>query len=233
MAIRCILFDLFGTLVQYDAGRVGQDFSQTYELVQSAGASLTYEALLSSIDQVFSELDDWSASHGREYSMQTVASELFNTLEVSAEPHLQEQSLQNQFAETYTLEWSKAVVPVHGVQALLQRCARQFTTGVITNTHYEPMVLRLISEHRFSGLSTVTTSVSHCSPKPQPDIFLDTLKTLGMKPSECVYVGDNCTADYLGATAVGMQCYLIGKHARVPRENQIPTVMDLPLHLLK
>ena len=37
----------------------------------------------------------------------------------------------------------------------------------------------------------------------------------------------------LGATGVGMPCYLIGKHARVPRENQIPTVMDLPLHLLK
>ena len=229
MTIRCVLFDLFGTLVQYDAGRVSQDFSQTFKLFDGLANQLSYDTFIGAVDGVFSELDRWSAQHQQEYSMRDVAVQLFDRLNVTAPTD----ELMDQFAESYTLEWSKPVVPVHGVQALLSRCARQFVTGLITNTHYEPMVQRLMTEHRFEGFGAVTCSVTHGRPKPHPDVFLDTMEKLDMAPHECVYVGDNYSADFLGATQVGARCYLIGNHARVPREYQIPTVMDLPLHLLK
>jgi putative hydrolase of the HAD superfamily len=77
----------------------------------------------------------------------------------------------------------------------------------------------------------VITSIEHGRTKPHPDIFLDTLAQLGLSAEEAVYVGDSFDADYRGATGAGMECYLIGRHARVPLQRQITSVFDLPSRL--
>lgn len=77
----------------------------------------------------------------------------------------------------------------------------------------------------------VVTSIEHGRPKPHPDIFRDTLERLGIEPDAAVYVGDSFDADYRGATGVGMPCYLIGDHARVPVTRQIASVFELPVEI--
>jgi putative hydrolase of the HAD superfamily len=137
----------------------------------------------------------------------------------------------DEFVDRYTKDWSAPVAPIENVQTFLRRCQKQFITGLITNTHHEPMVASLLSSFALDGFKIVTTSVEHGRPKPHASIFLDTLEKLKIAPNNAVYVGDTYSADYIGATNAGLQCYLIGKHARVPREFQIPTVLDLPIHL--
>ncbi len=229
MPTRCILFDLFGTLVQYDAGRVSQDYTATYQFVRSLGSVVSYDDFLHETELVFAHLDAWSLSNQQEFSMIRFATDLFAKLNVNqtSNAHLDE------FADLYTREWAAPVTPVPGVQSLLSRAARQFVTGVITNTHHEPMVRGILERYQLGGFTALTTSVSHGRPKPHADIFKHAMTELGVTPEECVYVGDNYRADYLGAKSVGMTCYLIGQHARVPREFQIPSVVDLPLHLFR
>lgn len=228
MPIRGLLFDLFGTLVEYDAGRVTQNYDQTYQWVRSLGADVEYDQFLSLTDQVFAELDRWSEQHEKEFSMLRFADELFARLGLKGDPNQLKQ-----FADSYTKDWSAPVVPVFGVHSFLSRCNKQFVTGVVTNTHYEPMINEVLERSGLAGFESVTTSVGHGRPKPHKEIFEHALDTLGLKPDECVFVGDNYRADYLGASQAGMQCYLVGQHARVPREYQLPSVIDLALHLLK
>jgi HAD superfamily hydrolase (TIGR01549 family) len=230
MSVRCVLFDLFGTLVHYDPGRVTQAYPETYQVLAELGCELSSAAALDVIDRTFVEMDAWSKQQQREYSMLDFSEKLFATL-LSGTGHSQTDYFK--FIDAYIREWSRPVSPVHGVQALLSRASKQFTLGLITNTHYASMVSRIVQEHQLHGFQVITTSVQHGRPKPHPDIFLDTLQQLDCSPQQAVYVGDNYAADYLGATGVGMQCYLLGKHARVPRDYQIPTVIDLPLHLIR
>lgn len=231
MAVRGVLFDLFGTLVDYDPSRSQQGYPETFQLAKSLGTEFEYPAFLQCLDKVFADLDRWSLQHEEEFSMLQFADLLLAALGVASEQNTAES--RRELCERYIREWMSAVEPIHGVTALLSRAAKQFKIGLITNTHYEPMIDQLIETHRLEGFSVVTASVSHGRPKPHPDIFLDTLNVLEIKPEKAVYVGDSYRNDYLGATAVGMQCYLVGRHARVPREYQIPTVLDLPLHLIR
>ena len=228
MAVRCVLFDLFGTLVQYDASRINQAYPTTFSFIRQLGVTLEYEQFLTETDRVFAQLDAWSLDHEQEFSMHEFAHRLLLGLGVDAdEPVL------DQFAELYTTEWAAGVTPVKGVQAFLSSCSKKFTTGLITNTHHEPMVMKLLAAQALKPFEIITTSVSHGRPKPHADIFLDTLASLDIAPAEAIYVGDTYRADFLGATEAGLSCYLIGQHARVPREFQLPTVLDLPMHLLR
>jgi|SRR6476646_4770218 len=51
----------------------------------------------------------------------------------------------------------------------------------------------------------VTISVDHGWRKPDPRIFLDTLRSLGVEPGEALFVGDSPDDDVQGAKLVGME----------------------------
>ena len=52
MAVRCVLFDLFGTLVQYDASRINQAYPNTYRFIRQFGIKLDYDQFLQETDRV-------------------------------------------------------------------------------------------------------------------------------------------------------------------------------------
>ena len=227
--ITSVLFDFFGTLVDYGRIRNEIDYTHTHEMLKSYGAKTEYLDFLKLAEVVFADFERDSKRDQIEFSMAQVMQALGDLMEID----LDEQALAS-LAESYTKEWSSNVVPVTDVRRFLTRLERDFRLGLITNTHYLPLVQRLLIEMDIDGLfEIVMTSIVHGRLKPHPDIFNDTLDQLGIAHSEAVYVGDNYQADYVGATQVGMRCYLVGQHARVPVEYQIPTVLDLPLHQLR
>jgi HAD superfamily hydrolase (TIGR01450 family) len=46
--------------------------------------------------------------------------------------------------------------------------------------------------------------------KPQPELFLDALRLLGVAPGEALMIGDSPDADLAGASAAGIGCLLVG-----------------------
>lgn len=46
--------------------------------------------------------------------------------------------------------------------------------------------------------------------KPQPELFLDAIRLLGVAPGEALMIGDSPDADLTGASAAGIGCLLIG-----------------------
>lgn len=68
--------------------------------------------------------------------------------------------------------------------------------------------------------------------KPDPAIFLEGCRRLGLEPAECLYVGDLYPVDYVGATRAGLQAVLLdplGVHdGRAPA---VGALGDLPAFL--
>ena len=92
------------------------------------------------------------------------------------------------------------------------------------------MVSTLLNSMGLTGLfEVVTLSVDVGRAKPHPLIFELTLETLGLTADEVIYVGDSYEHDYQGARSAGIDCYLIGKHARVPRDRQLRNILDLAI----
>ncbi|MEO2174852.1 MAG: HAD family hydrolase [bacterium] len=227
--VKGVLFDFFGTLVNYNPDRTSQTYEATFEVLTSLGVRQDYQFFLSTSDNLFDRFMAESEATQTEFSMQQVFQVLMDLLEVPVK-----QSELDLLSESYTIEWAKSVEPIPGVKRFLSNLSQQFRLGLITNTHYTPMIYRLLGEMDIEELfEIVFTSVDHGKSKPHPAIFSDALTRMDISAADVVYVGDSYQADYKGATAIGINCYLIGKHARVPVEYQIPTVLDLPLHRLK
>ena len=90
-------------------------------------------------------------------------------------------------------------------------------TGVISNMCYANEALctrldRYLPGHKFDF---VITSSDYILRKPEPLLFEVACRRAGLAPSDIWYVGDNPTADLLGATGAGMHPVLYtGAHMR-------------------
>jgi putative hydrolase of the HAD superfamily len=56
--------------------------------------------------------------------------------------------------------------------------------------------------------------------KPNPEIFLEAARRVGVEPAECVYVGDRGYEDVHGPQSVGMRAILV-PHSDIPASQQV------------
>lgn len=95
---------------------------------------------------------------------------------------------------------------VSGLHAL----AEKYRLGIVSNAQeaFTPEELDLygLREH----FDTIVLSSEVQVKKPNPRIFFKALEKMAASPSEAVFVGNDLTADILGASAIGMKTILIG-----------------------
>lgn len=111
-----ILFDFFGTLVEYSASRVEQGYYSTHKLLLDSGVNMSYAAFLESWVAVSEALDHWSQGTGLEYSMEQVSAQFL----ARVCPHHQSHDLSTQLWMSYVREWSVTIRYIPGVRELLQ-----------------------------------------------------------------------------------------------------------------
>ncbi len=120
--------------------------------------------------------------------------------------------------------------------------ARGLRLGLVTNA-FAPMWMREREMARL-GLPPDLFGCRVCSAdvgylKPHPAIFQHALRSLGVRPEEAVFVGDNPEADIAGAQGVGMRAILRLGHrlppmisglivpdAAINRLSELPAVLD-------
>jgi putative hydrolase of the HAD superfamily len=70
--------------------------------------------------------------------------------------------------------------------------------------------------------------------KPDPEIFLRGCRRMGVRPEECLYVGDLYPVDVLGARSAGMDAVLLDPMDRLDYPvDRIPDVQALPGYLAR
>ncbi|HEV8461628.1 MAG TPA: HAD-IA family hydrolase [Gaiellaceae bacterium] len=104
--------------------------------------------------------------------------------------------------------WRPAFGVLESAQALLDSLRRRgIKTGIVANSWPDPgRVLRedVESYGLASLLDVVVFSDDLGVSKPDPEIFLHALRTIGVEPEAAMYVGDGLVNDVQGAARVGM-----------------------------
>jgi len=222
----CLIFDLFGTLVEYEAGSNSQDFFRSYKKATKLGCAIGYEDDIQVWDSAFLKMEQATAQDNSEFHLNEVCDLL--VIELSLDTTRAEK---DQLARQYMEDWTALASPVPDASGLLKRLSKHYRLALISNTHYPPMSHALLNGMALTGLfEVVTLSVEVGRAKPHPLIFELTLEKLGLSAEQAIYVGDSCERDYKGAMSVGMDCQLIGRHARVRRDHQLRNILDLGIN---
>jgi putative hydrolase of the HAD superfamily len=80
---------------------------------------------------------------------------------------------------------------------------RGLRTAVISDCWYElPVLLPRLPVHQLLDTCVFSVEVGRC--KPDPAMYLTACERLGVRPDECLYIGDGGSRELTGAQAVGM-----------------------------
>jgi len=94
-----------------------------------------------------------------------------------------------------------------GTREGLLALGRKYRMGVISNA--DGRIADVLAKCGIADcFESITDSGIVGKEKPHPEIFEAALKSLGVKASESLYVGDIYSVDYAGAARVGMQAVL-------------------------
>jgi putative hydrolase of the HAD superfamily len=104
---------------------------------------------------------------------------------------------------------SLALTPRLGTIEVLSRLKSEgYKTGLVSNCSREPPVIWPYTSFAPFFDVTVFSSVAGIQ-KPDPRIYLIATEKLGIKPENCLYIGDGDSHELTGAAAVGMHPVLI------------------------
>jgi len=229
--VKYILFDFFGTLVEYSDSRTEQGYERSHAVLLLNGSTMGYREFLERWSAKFREFDLQSEAKHDEYSMDDVVTgflaEVFG-------PRM-DAEMGRIFRDTYLEEWSTGIKHIAGVTTLLNHLAERYTLALVTNTHSAELIRGQLRDMDIGHLfSAVVTSLEHGKRKPDASIFEHTLKVTGSSSENALYVGDSFAADYIGAKGVGMRCLLIDPNRRqdIPEEDRMNSVLDLSAMLV-
>ena len=214
-----LLFDFFGTLVDYSPSRTTQDFHRSHALVPQLG----YAEFLTAVDDRFADFERRCDADDSEFSMDEVAADFFTSIGSTGDPA--------RFARTYLAEWQTAVRVLDGLDGLLRQLHERHRLAIVSNTHSPSMVPAYLAAWGVADLfDAVVLSVDVGRRKPHPLIYRTALAELGVPAADAVFVGDSYVADFRGPTEQGIAAYLIDPQARtpVPAARRISSVFDLP-----
>jgi putative hydrolase of the HAD superfamily len=225
--VAVILFDFFGTLVDYDPSRTAQGYQQTHAQLAAIGADLGYQAFLAQWDVTAARFDAASDEDDHEFSMTELTTAfLADTL---GRPPTREQV--ESIVASYLAEWNQGVRPIEGVPALLASLAARHRLAVVTNTHSPTLVPSHLAAMGVADcFEAVITSVDVGWRKPHRAIYDAALTALADEPASCTFVGDTRGPDYIGPRSMGMRALLIDPEERhaIPSGDRLASVLELP-----
>ncbi|MFY1692711.1 HAD family hydrolase [Plantactinospora sp. WMMB782] len=222
-----ILFDFFGTLVDYSASRTEQGYPGSYALLRQLGAGLDYPGFLATWSECFAQFDRRSDVDDSEFSMTEVGTAYLTGI-LDRRPAPAEV---DPFVMEYVREWSTGVRYLTGMAELLTGLSRDYRLAVVSNTHQPGLVPgQLAAMGLTEHFEVVVTSVELGWRKPHPRIYTAALDALGIDAGSAVFVGDSYGPDFVGPERAGIPAYLIDPERRtpVPEPRRLDSVFELP-----
>jgi FMN phosphatase YigB (HAD superfamily) len=102
-------------------------------------------------------------------------------------------------------------VPRHDVsQVVIELSRRGYLLGIIANTITETEIPDYLEAEGLTGyFKTVVLSSKMGIRKPNPEIYWEAARRIGVEPEKCVYVGDNPVRDVEGTRAAGYGMFIL------------------------
>ena len=228
MTIRYLMFDFFGTLVQY-RDRVAENPSRrSIRLLKSLGIEITEEEFSSRFQHVWDAADREARLTLRETHVHQVAASLFSNLGRSFS-----ESQISEFSAQFIEDWSEGVLAIAGLTEMLDRI--NLPSCIVSNTHSPSLVPSLLERFGLTHcFERIVTSIDHGYRKPHVSIYQAALHLTGVPPAEVLFVGDNPECDYHAPRQLGMQAVLISATQQddVDERHRLSNVTDLAGYLI-
>jgi HAD superfamily hydrolase (TIGR01509 family) len=212
---RDLIFDFFGTLVQYRAGSFhSAPYERTHQFLLESGFPIDYEAFVAAYSHSADLLESEARASLGEYHMLDVAQHFF-LQRFQLRPN---QAVLEGFVSHFISEWERGIRYYDQIAPFLSDLHGRYRLSVLSNTHYPPMISKHLAAMGIRQLfSELVTSVEYGVRKPHPSIFQHTLERLGSSANQALYIGDTLLDDYEGAHSAGMACVLIDPDGRYPQ----------------
>lgn len=209
-----VLFDFFGTLVDYDPSVHPAIRNAPLEFARRAGVEISEDTSNARWQEIWNDLDAEASRTCREFSMHDVAQRYWHSI---GSPALVPDAIDTLIAE-YLEAWTAEVVAAAGALDCITDLASDHTLAIVSNTHDPRLVPRLAQRFGLHDtISRVVTSVDVGWRKPHPTIFHAALRACQVSARNAAFVGDNWTADVEGPRGVGMSAIYVGPPAQERR----------------
>lgn len=205
MSITTVLFDLDGTLLPMD----NDEFTKVYfKLLAAKMAPYGYESkeLVDAIWAGTASMVKNDGSKTNEEAFWNTFSKIYGEQSLSHIP-IFEEFYKNEFQRAKAIcgDNPKAAGAVRKIKEL------GFRLGLATNPIFPAIATQ--SRIRWTGLEPsdfeiYTTYENIGFSKPNPSYYLEVAKILGVKPEECLMVGNDVTEDMVAET-IGMKVFLL------------------------
>ncbi len=95
-------------------------------------------------------------------------------------------------------------------ETIIELSRRGYLLGIIANTITETEIPDYLeADGLTSYFKTVVLSSKVGIRKPNPEIYWEAARRIGVEPSKCVYVGDNPVRDFEGTRAAGYGMFIL------------------------
>lgn len=233
MTYRAVLFDLFRTVILFDAqapsNRVTEPtWRAAMEPLRAAitglAAGLDFDRFLDALVAVTTEINRQRAP---EY-FELPCEERYRR--AGARLGLPAATAETIAARGVELQMAQLMAHAHlpaDSLELLEELSRRVPLGLISNFDHAGTIHRLLAEHNIATLFAVTAiSIEVGRRKPHPLIFSEALTRIGVAANEALYVGDSPFEDIHGARSAGMDAVWINAGGEpVPVEGLPPTAV--------
>jgi putative hydrolase of the HAD superfamily len=188
--IEVILFDLDGTLVQYERS--------PGEVLRASFEGLGSEPLFT-VEEYYARYDEFAEKCD---SMDELRAECFAAL-AAANGH--EPRLGRDVADAFSDERDQTNVELlPSVTRVLDELGREHRLGIVTNGAADAQRQKIDAVDLERWVDTVVVAGHEVPPKPDPAPFERALESLDATPATAVHVGDSLETDVAGASAAGL-----------------------------
>jgi putative hydrolase of the HAD superfamily len=222
-----VLFDFFGTLVDYGDPA---EYPRTVRHLATLGLAYPPEEFAERWNATWQPFEERCRLDHREFSMIEVGNH-FLTTELGRDP---DPSEVDDLIDVFVTEWNQSVLYLDGLRDWIDALSQRFRLAIVSNTHESRLVPGHLATMGIADyFDVVVLSVDVGWRKPHPAIYAAALQRLGIQARDAVFVGDTHVADYVGPQEVGMTAYLIDPDglADVPSHRRLSSVLDLSQRL--
>lgn len=111
-----------------------------------------------------------------------------------------------EFKQFWTQASARHLKPFPKTEAIISDLKKKYALGIITNGYAFQQRAKLNHFPYLESFKSVLVGGEFGLQKPAPEIFQESMKQLGCKPEEMLFVGDNWNTDIQGALGVGVDC---------------------------
>jgi putative hydrolase of the HAD superfamily len=205
--IKALIFDFIGTLANVKNYNLEDSKVKLYRAIANAGFDLTAKGFLEAYSQAHEKYRAIRYERLTEVTNAVWIAEALTNLGFKTN---QEDSRIKEAVNIFFEDYVKSLELRPCARNMLKELSINYKSGLVSNFTYAPVIyagLRRLGINQFFNAVLVSAEVGWR--KPHIKIFEETLRRLGVKAEEAVYVGDSPLEDIRGAKDAGIKTVFV------------------------